>query len=265
MSEFQPPRFHTGRPYDHSRLTKLPFAANDDLVALVKEVFEQSKDCAPFAASNNPYALMPDTLAFLEALLTRTLPELIVEFGSGQSTQLFSSWAARNGKRLISVEHDRDWINKVDQDLPAPLRSVVTLVHAPLHLKRHGLREFFTYDALNQLVLEIRRADFFLLDGPHVSGREDVLYFVLCRCHVGAIVVIDDLRSYSIGEMLDTLPRQLAQCFAITPIDENSHGLAVLRCVSTPSPAPLPTISLRSVLRSYWRCFLDYRNYGTGC
>jgi len=78
------------------------------------------------------------------------------------------------------------------------------------------------------------------------------------------VIVIDDMRSYSIGEMLDTLPPQLASCFAVTVVDDNSHGLGVLRCVSPPRPAPLPAIGLRSVLRSYWRCFLDYKNYGTG-
>ena len=258
------PRFHTGRPYDHTRLATRPFGNSDELRAFVQEVLEQSKHSAPLIASENPYALLPDTLAFLAALLERTVPGLIVEFGSGQSTRLFSNWAAHNGKRVISVEHDRSWVERVDRELPPSLRSVVTMVHAPLRLKRHGLREFFTYESLNQLVFEVQRADLFLLDGPHVSGREDVLYFVLSHCHVGATVVIDDLRSYSIGEMLDTLPPQLARCFAITVIDDNSHGLGILRCVRAPAPARLPAISLRSVLRSYWRCFLDYRRYGSG-
>ncbi len=97
--------------------------------------------------------------------------------------------------------------------------------HAPLRLQRRGFREFFTYSSLKQLVFEIRRADLFLLDGPHMSGREDVLYFVLCHCHVGATIVIDDLRSYSIGEMIETLPPHLSPCFAIEVIDDNSHGL----------------------------------------
>jgi hypothetical protein len=117
---------------------------------------------------------------------------------------------------------------------------------------------------LDQLLFEVRRADLFLLDGPHVSGREDVLYFVLCHCRVGATIVIDDLRLYPIGEMLETLPARWAECFVLKVIDDNSHGLGVLRCVSAPAAARLPTPSFRSVLRSYWRCFLDYRRYGTG-
>lgn len=264
MSEPDLPRFHTGRPYDHTRLAARPFARSDEFRAFVDEVLQESKASGSIVASDNPYALLPDTLSFLGALLDRTVPDLIVEFGSGQSTRLFSKWAAEYGKRVISVEHDRSWIEQVDRELPPALRSVVTMVHAPLRLKRHGLREFFSYDALNQLAFEVRRADLFLLDGPHVSGREDVLYFVLCQCHVGATIVIDDFRSYSIGEMVDTLPARLAECFAISAVDDNSHGLGVLRCVRAPSPAPLPAISFRSVLRSYWRCFLDYKNYGTG-
>ena len=264
MSQPDLPRFHTGRPYDHTRLADRPFAKSDEFSALVRQVLEQSQRSMSSAASDNPYALLPDTLAFLAELLERITPDLIIEFGSGQSTRLFANWAASNGKRVISVEHDRGWVEQVDRALPASLRSAVTMVHAPLRLKRRGLREFLTYEALNQLRFETKRADLFLLDGPHVSGREDVLYFVLCHCHAGATIVIDDLRSYSIGEMLDTLPPKLACCFAITAIDDNSHGLGVLRCIQPPTPAPLPAISVRSVLRSYWRCFLDYKQYGTG-
>jgi hypothetical protein len=264
MSEPALPRFHTDRAYDHTRLAARPFERSDDFRALVAEVLGESKRSVRTVASSNPYALLPDTLAFLSTLVERTVPDLIVEFGSGQSTRIFSDWAALHGKRVISVEHDRSWVEKVEQELSPAQRSVLTMVHAPLRLRRRGLREFFTYESLNQLVFEVRRADFFLLDGPHVSGREDVLYFVLGHCRPGATVVIDDLRLYPIGEMLETLPAHWAECFALEVIDDNSHGLGVLRCIRAPSAARLPTLGVRSVLRSYWRCFLDYRRYGTG-
>ena len=120
MSEPELPRFHTGRPYDHTLLANRPFANSDEFRVLVQEVLQQSKNAARLIASDNPYALLPDTLAFLEKLLERTVPNLVVEFGSGQSTRLFSNWATRHGKRVISVEHDRSWVEQSTGSFPLP-------------------------------------------------------------------------------------------------------------------------------------------------
>lgn len=263
MLASQLPRLHTHRPYECVRLLHGPLRHSDELHALVQEVVRESA-ASQGATTDNLFALLPDTLAFLGGLLARTAPDLIVEFGSGRSTKTFANWAALNRKRVISVEHDRQWLESIERELSPDERRVLTMLHAPLRLRWHGLRQFLTYESLHQITYEVQRADFFLLDGPHVSGREDVLYFVLCNCREDAIVVIDDLRLRPIGEMLETLPPSLAECFAVEVVDENSHGLGVLRCLRRPVVSGPPTLSIRSVLRSYWRCVLDYRRYGTG-
>lgn len=245
-------------------LDPLPFAPSSHLMDLVQACYPKDSASARARAANQ-YALMPDTLDFLSALLDRLSPKLVMEFGSGESTRLFAEWAAPHNARLISVEHDRSWVAEVVQRLNAPQRDAVKVIHAPLRPTRRGLRQFLTYRFLDQLAADVGQADLMLLDGPHISGREVVQYFVLSHCRPGAVVVIDDFRHYSVREMLIGVPPALASCFAGVPIVENSHGLYVLECLKEPPRAtPVPNLGVKSILRSYWRSLRDFRNYGTG-
>jgi predicted O-methyltransferase YrrM len=246
-------------------LDPLPFAPSSRLLELVQACYQTDGAASGRERVANQYALMPDTLDFLAALLDRLAPKLVMEFGSGESTRLFAEWAAPRGARLISVEHDRSWVSEVIQRLDARQRDAVKMVHAPLRPTRRGLRQFLTYRFLDQLIADVRQADLLLLDGPHISGREVVQYFVLSHCRPGAIVVIDDFRHYSVREMLIGVPPSLATCFAGVPIVENSHGLYLLQCLKeAPRETPVPNLGVRSILRSYWRSLRDYRTYGTG-
>ena len=98
------PRFHL--EHDRRRSGTLPrFADDTNLRALLAKA-----DAGPIRtgpASENPYALQPDTLNFLTAILNVVSPRLIVEFGSGQSTKLFASWACAHDASVISVENDK--------------------------------------------------------------------------------------------------------------------------------------------------------------
>ncbi len=157
----------------------------------------------------NPYPLLPDTLHFLTALLDRISPEVVLEFGSGESTRMFAAWAAEHNARLVSVEHDRRWVAEIAGQLSPAQRSAVTMVHAPLRQIRRGLRRFFSYGFLDQLASDLERARLVLVDGPYISGRELVLYFVLSHSRPGTVIVIDDFRHYSVREMLLGLARSL--------------------------------------------------------
>jgi predicted O-methyltransferase YrrM len=243
---------------------RFAFVSSPDFASLVQESYATARARVATEGSQNPYALLPDTLEFLSVLLERLSPKLIMEFGSGESTRLFAAWAASHGARLCSVEHDRGWVNEIQSRLTGEPRAVTRIVHSPLWVQRHGLRTFLTYRSIEAVAPQVREADLVLLDGPHPSGREVVLYYVLSRCKVGAAIVIDDANHYSIRDMLDAIPLPLARCFAGEPIEDNSHGLHVLRCVRPPIAAKIPTIDLRAVARSYWRCLRDLRQHGTG-
>ena len=123
---------------------------------------------------------------------------------------------------------------------------------------------FLTYRSVDGFAADVAKANLLLLDGPHVSGREVVLYQVLSSCRVSSTIVIDDANHYSVRDMLRAVPSRLAACFAGEPIVDNSHGLYVLRCVRSPMVASIPVIDLRAVARSYWRCLRDFRQHGTG-
>ena len=255
------PRFHL--EHDGRRSGTLPtFADDTNLRALLARADTGRIRTGP--TSDNPYALQPDTLNFLTAILNVVCPRLIVEFGSGQSTKLFASWACAHDALVVSVEHDRQWVDEVSRSLDSAGRKALKIVHAPLRPKRFGLRQFLTYRSLSKLTEDVERADFLLLDGPHISGREVVLYFALGHCRPGAVVVVDDFRHYAVYEMICGLVPSLAACFSAVAIDDNSHGLFVLKCIKRPNEVRVPGAGVRSILQSYWRCLRDFRQYGTG-
>jgi predicted O-methyltransferase YrrM len=256
-------RFHTDEAHLRRARGALPFPPSDQLGAMIREEYAAGLQ-RPRPASDNPFALLPDTLSFLHEHLERARPQLIVEFGSGASTRLFAAWASVHQARLISVEHDRRWVEEVARSLSAPERAAVELRHAALRLTRRRLRQFLSYRDLDDLAPSIARADLILLDGPHISGRELVLRAVLAATSPGAIIVVDDFRHYAVREMLMQTPAEVALCFEGEAIDENSHGLYVLRCVRHSPGVAFPPASLRTIGQSYWRCLRDFREHGTG-
>jgi predicted O-methyltransferase YrrM len=256
-------RFHVEGAH-RLRLDPLPFARSDAFSSLVSGALKTTEALLGDDRSENPYALQPDTLRLLEVFLERQRPKLVLEFGSGSSTSLFSTWAAANGSHVLSVEHDRGWVDRVRAGLPDAARGVTELLHRPLRLVRHGLRLFLTYQNLERLHDAVRDADLVLIDGPHVSGREPVLYAVLSHCTPGTIVVIDDCRHYAIREMVQAVVPSLARCFVAEELENNSHGLCVLRCETSPTAVSPAGAGPRMVLRSYWRCLRDFRQYGSG-
>jgi predicted O-methyltransferase YrrM len=256
-------RFHSDGAHLLRGRGALPFTSSDQLDELIGQEYAAGLQ-NPRPASDNPFALLPDTLSFLHEHLERTRPRLILEFGSGASTRLFAAWAAANQARLISVEHDRRWVLEVERGLSPLERAAVELRHAPLRLTWRGTRQFFSYRHLDQLSRSIAGCDLILIDGPHISGREVVLRAVLANAVPGTIVVIDDFRHYAVREMLMQTPATVARCFEGTAIPDNSHGLYVLRCVHRPPAEAFPPPSLRTIGQSYWRCLRDFRQHGTG-
>ena len=251
---------------DHERLVKVEgigFSSDRDFNQLVSESHDVARVRMGDTVSN-PYALGADTLQFLCELLNRIGPRQIVEFGSGESTRLFAEWAVTSNARLISFEHDGYWASQVRSGLHDRQLQIANIVHAPLVLKRHGLRLFLTYQGLHRWTEELQKSSLILIDGPHMAGREPVLYFAMNHCRVGAVIVVDDFNLYGIRDVLTTVPPELVASFEGTAIETNSHGLYVLRCRRSHEPVMIPFVGVKAAMRSYWRCLRDYRTYGTG-
>jgi predicted O-methyltransferase YrrM len=243
----------------------MPFRSDAAFSDAMASVYAHSRDSAraKLAPTDNPYALRPDTLAFLFDLLENLEPSGIVEFGCGESTRVFASWAAGRKASFVSLENDPAWIARLEQTIEKGARDSVSFVHAPLRMRRFGTRTFFTYDGLEELTTTISQATFFFLDGPHSSGREPVLYSVLNHCKVGSTILLDDFNLYHVRDMLAAIPRQLAVTFAGAAIESNSHGLYALRRLEQSVTCGLPPISVGDTIRSYWRAFSDYRKFGS--
>lgn len=89
--------------------------------------------------------------AFVAFLDKRIQPSVkIFEFGSGYSTYYFSS----NGNEVISAEHHKDWIRKVEEMLPK--KSIIIEVDG---------NNIETY--ANSIVIPNIKFDFILVDGLH--------------------------------------------------------------------------------------------------
>jgi predicted O-methyltransferase YrrM len=212
--------------------------------------------------STNSYALQPDTLRFLGALLEQRRPRHIVEFGCGESTYVLAPWAAHNAARLVSVENDRQWLDRVRADLHE-YGHAVDWTHARLRIQRQGLRSFYGYHfGAVPIDARLQRADMVIIDGPHATGRELVLRRVLAHTPVGCLVVIDDWALYPIRDMLGDTPERTSRDWEGEAIEANSHGLYVLRRVAqTTSIETRPTLTAADIARSYWRTLREAYAY----
>src|SRR5579872_2851207 len=140
------PRFHTER---QGRLDeRLPIPSTAEHALFIERAYATARARVGGKRSENPYALLPDTLSFLGTLVEECAPRIIVEFGSGESTYLFAREMVARGGELVSVEHDRRWVSEVERRLDVNERRVVRLLHAPLRLSRRGLRSFLCYSHL---------------------------------------------------------------------------------------------------------------------
>ncbi len=259
------------RSYDdgpHQRRARgaLPFGHSAEFSALIDSSIRSAEERENTGRErfSNPCALQPDTLGLLQELLDRHNSRAIVEFGSGASTELFAPWAALHDASFVSVEHDRIWVDDVKRRLASAERSRVDLRYMPLRLVRRGLRGFATYRDLAGLADTLRHADLVLIDGPHASGREPVLHAVLTSSQPGAVIVVDDFRHYAIRQMLIDVSPAVGACFLAHAVDDNAHGLLVLRCLRSPPRSHIPAGGPLAIARSYWRCFQDLRRYGSG-
>lgn len=254
-----------GRPNHRLRpVASLPIRTDKGLADFVDSLYSSSSFAHDFGSAN-PYALMPDSLHFIERLLDVLSPGTVLEFGGGESTKLLVPWARQNGCRIVTIEHDRQFVVRLRREPGSPNGDHWTLIHAPLRYQWHGCRLFFTYRDVMSLKKIIAAAGLILIDGPHQSGREPVLYAALSFCRAQTWIVVDDFNLYFVRDMLATLPMHIRHCFIGTAIVDNSHGLYILKCISEPSgPVGVPYTGLLESARTLWRCLRDRHQYGTG-
>jgi Methyltransferase domain len=242
-----------------------PFKKSQDFEIFVAEILHNSQNRLFREPSANPYALLPEALAFLDELLDKTLPSCILEFGSGESTILFCTWASIHKKSVITVENEKNWLDQIKLKVSPEIASIWDVIHAPLRLKLSNLRLFFTYSLANNFITKINQADIIFIDGPHIPGREIVLSTVLNNCKSGTIIIMDDFNIAPIRKMLAMVPANLAAYFAGVSVETCGRGFYILQCSESVPQNIMPSpISFLEIALSYWRTIRDYLRFGTG-
>ena len=125
---------------------------------------------------------------FLGALLHRLRPRSLLELGSGRSTIYLSEYACKNGRPVVSVDEDANWmaVNRLITRMGGVQGDVVH--HLPL-----ADDGFYDTAMLERLVVE--RPDFIYLDGP-IRDRSGLMKhdFTLDLCRGANVIVIDDIQ-----------------------------------------------------------------------
>jgi predicted O-methyltransferase YrrM len=136
-------------------------------------------------------ALAPDytDLWFLYREVRRRRPTTLLEFGSGCSTVVlaFALYQNREG-HLWSLDADAEWARATEAALPEALRSLATVVHAPVHEDDRDVQGW-SYRPLPNV-----DPDFVYLDGPALTRERKVAFDVLdleSRLQPGCLVVVD--------------------------------------------------------------------------
>lgn len=132
-------------------------------------------------------------------ILSRALLEYqfndVIEFGVGQTTKVLSAYANFLGKRVISIEHDINWVKAVSSSTVAESHEIL---YAPMKKFRHKkFGEYSWYELpANSDLLKETRFDLFLIDGPPGTKRRSRIGIVEKfpeMCAKEWLIIWDDL------------------------------------------------------------------------
>jgi len=112
-------------------------------------------------------ALRPAALATLLNDIVINQRETIVECGGGVSTIYIARLLKQMNKgHLYTIEHDANWIETLQAQIPNE-REYVTFIHAPMQpLKKIRQGEWYSEDAVTQGLAGVR-IDLLIVDGPN--------------------------------------------------------------------------------------------------
>lgn len=153
----------------------------------------------------NKASLNFSTLAIISNDIIINNRKKILEFGSGISTVIFARLLKLNaveGSRIISVEHDQNWIEVVKRILVSEeLTQYVKFFHAPLTNNRDTLENNNWYEIeelRNYLIDNNLSIDLCIVDGPPAwykevqKSRYPALPFVVQFLNSNSALFLDD-------------------------------------------------------------------------
>lgn len=194
--------------------------------------------------ADDGWALAPDALRLLAALVAELRPRHVVEFGSGVSTLVLAhSAASSGGVEISSVEHDPVYAARTGE----LLRQHDSEQHVSLHVvplvARVRAGELHPLYLLDRAALASERpADLVLIDGPPAAlgGRTGMLYQALDLSQAGTIVLLDDAERGPEREAVTWWEQRLGDAVLIGRLSGFARGLAAM-VVAAPTTARIRT------------------------
>lgn len=155
------------------------------------------------------WALTADAAVVLVREIALNRPRIIVELGSGVSTQLIGRMLKEAGEgKLYSLDHDTKWAEQTRRHVRSSgLENHVVVLDAPLAKQRFNGREFNWYQIPEEL-RQVDNIDLIIVDGPPQSldpsgtPRYPALPAFLAQLSPTAMIYIDDAKRPQEQEMI---------------------------------------------------------------
>jgi predicted O-methyltransferase YrrM len=139
------------------------------------------------------WAIEPDSAVGLLRVAIEAHPSLVLELGSGASTELLSE-VLGPAARIVGLEHDASHLERLRRRLGQSSSASVEIRHAPLVARRLRGWSGRWYDA--SAFADLSAIDLLVIDGPPGPGdrmaRYPALPLLLDRLAPGATVFVDD-------------------------------------------------------------------------
>lgn len=181
------------------------------------------------------WSLADEALHFLEMLIARLQPRVVLELGSGISTCVLGRACAalEPPSTVVALESDPRYAAQTRAHLAADgLAEIATVVGAPIVARRcHGrIVPVYLADASNGPDGAATPASLVLVDGPPLplGGREGALYQAVHASRPGSVIVLDDSRRDSERDLLVRILRTFAGRVEAADLLGFPKGLAVL-------------------------------------
>jgi|GEM_PF-3940728 len=168
-------------------------------------------------------------IQLLEYIVNKTSPKIILEFGSGLSTLLFSKIKPKDSL-LISVEDSSEYLEKTKKILDQQQRNII-LHHAPITKHFFNFRLFLSYSLSYLKYLKNIKIDLVFIDGPlaYKYGREFCIYAIRQYITNDTIFILDDSNRVKEQEALSNWHKVFKEGLELIELKHIKNGVSVFR------------------------------------
>ena len=134
----------------------------------------------------------------------------VLELGAGETTKLLGAYARHTGAHVVTLEHNKDWVERVRQQ---GLAETHTVVHCPLEARDDSNIGSYSWYALDAAAAAREKPfELLVVDGPEGTARWSRVGFAKAFSPLHAdewLVLWDDVERIGDFESFALLVRQL--------------------------------------------------------